>query len=234
MEEYADRQAQIWKVLHKYHNLPDDVQDLHFHFNSFKSSIKTDFKHLQEATSRNMQNIQASLGIQQTYSSTLCSHINNIYNKLSELQKHIQHHCMYSHQSDTVQINTPEYDPDIDEDNQPNTDKKHVTVFIQGTLETIPESSGLEDDNSIAPEHNMVLQNQQETNWPDAPAVQIPGVSLTSSDQPPEVTYNRHQVQPSVVDPEIPELEGDSDQDQLTDLDTFMTHHNTHHTSERI
>ena len=84
-----DRQAQIWKVLRKYHNLPDDVEYLHSHFDSFKSIIKTDFKHLKEAMSHNVQNTQASLGIQQTYSSTLCSHINNIYNKLSELQKHI-------------------------------------------------------------------------------------------------------------------------------------------------
>ena len=155
MEEYANRQAQIWKILCKYQNLPDDVEDLHFHFDSFKSSIKTDFKHLKEAMSRNVQNIQTSLDIQQTYSSTLCSHVNNIYNKLSELQEHIQHHCMYPHQSDTVQIDAPEYDPDIDGDNQPNTDKKHTTVSIQGTLETIPESSVLEDDNSIAPENNM-------------------------------------------------------------------------------
>ena len=190
LEEYANRQAQIWKVLRKYHNLLDDVEDLHFHFNSFKSSIKTDFKHLKEATSHNVQNIQASLGIQQTYFSTLCSHVNNIYNKLSKLQKHIQHHCMYSHQSDTVQIDAPEYDPDIDRDNQSNTDKKHTTVSVQGTLEMIPESSILEDENSIAPENNTDPQNQQETDWPDAPAVQIPGVSSTT-DQPPEVMYNR-------------------------------------------
>ena len=144
-----------------------------------------------EATSVNVQNIQTSLGIQQTYSSTLCSHVNNIYNKLSKLQKHIQHHCMYSHQSDTVQIDAPEYDPDIDGDNQPNTDKKHATVSVQGTLETVPESSVLEDYNSIAPENNTDPQNQQETNWPDATAVQIPGVSSSATDQPPEVMYNR-------------------------------------------
>ena len=190
LEEYANRQAQIWKVLHKYRNLQDAVEDLHFHFHSFKSSIETNFKHLKEVTSRNVQNIQALLGIQQTYSSTLCSHINNIYNKLSELQKHIQHHCIYSHQSDTVQIEAPEYDPDIDGNNQPNTDEKHAAVSVQGTLETILESSELEDDNSIAPENNTDPQNQQETNWPDAPTIQIPGVSSTT-DQPPEVTYNR-------------------------------------------
>ena len=209
LEEYTDRQAQIWKILCKYHNLLDDVEDLHshfdsfksniktdfkhlkeamshnmhnIHFDSFKSNIKTDFKHLKEAMSHNMHNIQTSLGIQQTYSSTLCSHINNIYNKLSKLQKHIQHHCMYPHQSDTVQINALEYDPDIDGDNQPNIDKKHTTVSIQGTLETIPESSVLEDANSIAPENNTAQQNPQETDWPDAPIVQIPGVSSTTPD----------------------------------------------------
>ena len=141
---------------------------------------------------------------------------------------------MYPRQTDTVQIDTPEYDPDIDGDNQPNTDKKHATVSIQGTLETIPESSILEDDNSIAPENITAPQNQQETNWPDAPAIQIPGVSSTTSDQPPKVTYNRHQVQPSAVDLKIPELEDDSDQDQFTDLDTFITHHNMHQKSEYI
>ena len=234
LEEYTDRQAQIWKVLRKYHNLPDDVEDLHSHFDSFKSIIETNFKHLKEAMFHNVQNIQTSLGIQQTYSSTLCSHIKNIYNKLSELQKHIQHHCMYPHQTDAVQIETPEYNPDIDGDNQPNTDKKHTTVLVQGTLEMISESSILEDDNSIAPENNTALQNQQETNWPDAPTIQIPGVSSTTSDQPPEVMYNRCQVQPSTVDLKIPELEDDSDEDKFADLDTFIMHHNTHQSSKQI
>ena len=62
----------------------------------------------------------------------------------------------------------------------------------------------------------------------------MPGVSSTTSDQPPEVTYNRCQVQPSTVNLQIPELKDDSDQDQFTGLDTFMTHHNTHHASKRI
>ena len=46
--------------------------------------------------------------------------------------------------------------------------------------------------------------------------------------------YNRLQIQPSAVDLKIPELEEDSDQDHFTDLDTFITHHNTHQESERI
>ena len=141
---------------------------------------------------------------------------------------------MYPHQTDTVQIDALEYDPDIDGDNQPTTDKKHTTVSIQGTLETIPESSVLEDDNSIAPENITAPQNQQETNLPDAITIQIPGVSSTTLDQPPEVMYNRCQVQPSAVDLKIPELQDDSDQDQFADLDTFIVHHNTHQESEQI
>ena len=31
LEEYSDRQAQIWKSFHKHHNIPDDIEDLHLH-----------------------------------------------------------------------------------------------------------------------------------------------------------------------------------------------------------
>ena len=82
LEEYSNRQAQIWKIFHKHHNIPDDLEDLHLHFDDFKTILETDFKHLKEATSHNIQNIQTSLNLQQTYSSSLCSHINNIYSKL--------------------------------------------------------------------------------------------------------------------------------------------------------
>ena len=206
LEEYSDRQAQIWKIFHKHHNILDDIEDLHLHFGCFKTSIETKFKHLKEVTSHNVQNIQTSLSVQQTYSSTLCSHINNIYSKLSELQKHIQHHCMYLHQDDTVQIKAPEFDTDIDGDSPASTDEKHNIVPAQGTLVTIPEISEPEDDNSIAPGNNTDQQNYQETDWPDAPPVQIPGVS-SSTDQPPEQGYNRQQAQPSTENFKIPELE---------------------------
>ena len=53
-------------------------------------------------------------------------------------------------------------------------------------------------------------------------------------DQPPEVTYNRCQIQPSSTDLEIPKLEEDSDQDQFADPDDVITHHNTHQESKRL
>ena len=225
LEEYSDRQAQIWKIFHKHHNIPDDIEDLHLHFDSFKTSLETKFQHLKEVTSCNVQNIQMSLSVQQTYSSTLCSHINNIYSKLSKLQKHIQHHCMYSHQGDTVQIEAPEFDPDIDGDSPVSTDEKHEIVPVQGRLATILETSEPEDDNSIAPGTNTDQQNYQETDWTDAPPVQIPRVS-SSTAQPPEQGYNRHQAQPSAENFKIPVLEENSEEEQFAD--------NTHQASEHI
>ena len=141
---------------------------------------------------------------------------------------------MYPHQTDTVQINAPEYDLDIDGDNQHNTHNSRVTVSVQETLNTPQESSVLEDDNSTAPDNVTTSQNQQETDWPEVPAIQISGVSSTTSDQPPEVMYNRHQIQPSSTDLEIPKLEEDSDQDQFADPNNLITHHNTHQESECI
>ena len=168
LEEYLDRQAQIWKIFHKHHSIPDDIEDLHLHFDSFKTSLETKFKHLKEATSHNVQNIQMSLSVQQTYSSTLCSHVNNIYSKLSKLQKLIQHHCMSSHHGDSVQIEAPKFDPDIDGNSPAYTDEKHGKVPVQGTLATIPETSEPEDEDNIAPGTNTDQQNYQETDWPDA------------------------------------------------------------------
>ena len=101
MEEYADCQSQIWKIYQKHQTIPDDFQDLHLHFDDFKNSIEKDFKFLKEATSRNIENIQTSLNLQQTYSSSLCSHINNIYNKLAELQRQVPNHQMHMNSGDT-------------------------------------------------------------------------------------------------------------------------------------
>ena len=116
LEEYVDRQAQLWQVLQTYHELPDQIADIHSHFEQFKSVLQTDFKHLTEATFRNTQNLQTNISLQQAYTSTLGSHITTIYTKVTELQNQIQQHCMYPHSNNhlhtnTVQLEAPYYDP---------------------------------------------------------------------------------------------------------------------------
>ena len=122
LEEYADRQSQIWKIFQKHQTIPEDLQDLHLHFDDFKNSIEKDFTFLKEATSRNVENFQTSLNLQQTYSASLCSHMNNIYNKLAELQRQIQHRDPHMNSGDTIQIEAPDFDPDIDDISSPTID----------------------------------------------------------------------------------------------------------------
>ena len=114
LEEYADRQALIWKIFSKHQNIPDEISDLHLHIDNFKGNIQKEFNFLREATCKNIEYFQASLSSQQTYSAALGSHINNIYHKISELQQQLPHPTQHMNTGDIIQINTPEFDPDID------------------------------------------------------------------------------------------------------------------------
>ena len=86
LKDYVDRQGQIWKIFQKHQTIPDNIWDLHFHIDDFKNGIEKEFAFLKEATHKNVENFQSSLSLQQTYSASLCSHVNNIYNKLAEIQ----------------------------------------------------------------------------------------------------------------------------------------------------
>ena len=130
LEEYSDQQSQIWKIFHKHHNIWDDSQDLHLHFNIFKTSLEKDCKYLKRSHIVKYTKYPNFTHLQQMYSSSLCSHVNNIYSKLSELQRQIQHHRMYMNQGDTVQIEAPDFDPDIDGVPSLSTDKKPNEVTI--------------------------------------------------------------------------------------------------------
>ena len=115
LEEYVDRQALIWKIFQKHENILDDIQDLHFHIDDFKTNIEKEFSLLKEATCKNIENFQSSLNTQQTYSAALCSHVNNIYNKLAEIQQQLPNSAQHMNTGDVIQIEVPDFDPDIDE-----------------------------------------------------------------------------------------------------------------------
>ena len=114
LEEYADGQALIWKIFSKHENIPDDISDLHLHIDNFKINIQKEFNFLKEVTRKNVENFQTSLNLQQTYSAALGSHINNIYHKILGIQQQLPHPTQHMNTGDVIQINTPEFDPDID------------------------------------------------------------------------------------------------------------------------
>ena len=93
-------------MLSKYHNLPDHLHDL-------KTTLQAEFDLLKTATLNNIQNIQEAVQSQQAYMTVLSGH--TLYTKLMHLNRQIQIHCIYPHpQPDVIQLNTPDYDPDID------------------------------------------------------------------------------------------------------------------------
>ena len=115
LEEYADRQALIWQIFRKHENIPDDIHDLNLHIDDFKTNIKKEFNFLKEATCKNVENFQTSLNLQQTYSAALCSHVNNIYHKISEIQQQLPNSTQYMNTGNVIQIDMPDFNPDIDE-----------------------------------------------------------------------------------------------------------------------
>ena len=216
LEEYSDHQSQIWKIFYKHHTIPEDLQDLHFHSDDFKNTLEKDFKFLKEATPRNIQNFQTSLNLQQTYSVSLCSHVNNIYSKLSELQRQIQNHYAHMNPGDTVQIEAPDFNPDIDDISSPSTDEKQNKSLTQGTYSPTSEVTEPKD-NSPTPATTLQQLSSQDTDWPDAAPVQIPN----------QAQYNSESI-------EIPDLEENSEEKQFANLESYLAHHNTYKASQHI
>ena len=44
LEDYVDRQVLIWKIFQRHETIPDDIQDLHFYIDDFKSNIASNFR----------------------------------------------------------------------------------------------------------------------------------------------------------------------------------------------
>ena len=142
LESYASRQTKLWKVLSKYHYLPDHLHDL-------KTALQTEFDLLKTATSKNVQNLQETVQAQQAYTTVLLGHIVALHTKLVHLDKQIQIHCIYPHQySDAVQLNAQDYDPDIDGDtNHRNAMQPSNTDAAKE--ETVTSTTESEDHNTI-------------------------------------------------------------------------------------
>ena len=153
--------------------IPDDIQDLHLHSNDFKNGIEKEFVLLKEAT---------SLSLQQTYSTSLCSHVNNIYNKLVELQWQIQHRDLHMNSGDNIQIEVPDFDPDIDDVSPTATDQQSNNPSTQGSVtSTFKAEEQQIECITPAPSHHDT--DSQEIDWPDAIPVEIPPQRDQQNDQ---------------------------------------------------
>ena len=225
LEEYTDRQALIWQIFRKHQNIPDDISDLHLHIDDFKVNIQKEFNFLKEETHKNVENFQTSLNLQQTYLAALGSHINNIYHKIFEIQQQLPHPTQHMNTGDIIQIDAPDFDPDID-GGLPTKGYEET----QGLVSFIQHFLG-ESEKSKAPVSPQ--QVAEEVDSPDAVPVKIPPQSHQDNDHNIRVSPTSHETNFS----EIPQLESDIDKEeegQFEDLQTYLTHHNTYQESQNI
>ena len=218
LEEYADRQVLIWQIFRKHENIPDDIYDLHLHIDDFKANMDKEFKLLKEATHKNVKNFQTLLNLQQTYSVALCSHVNNIYHKISEIQQQLPHSTQHMNTGDVIQIDMLDFDPDI---NGGLPTKEHEET--QGS-DSVTQQSSKKSDKRKAPA--LLQRDVEEVDWPDMIPVKIPPQPDQDIEQNISVLPTRCKT--NLI--EIPQLEsdvGEEEEGQFEDLQTYLTHHNT-------
>ena len=227
LKDYMNRQAVIWKIFQRHKTIPDYIQDLHLHIDNFKSGIEKEFTFPKEATRKNVENFQSSLNLQQMYSAALCFHINNIYNKLAEIQQQFAHPNQHMNTGDVIQIEVPDFDPDIDEALPISADQNIDHPEIQGSIiSTQKFAEKTAECRTPASSH----QDVQDVDWPDAIPVEI----LPQPNQNIDQNISTPPTQREIDQVEIPQLETDPEEDQLQDLQTYLTHHNTYKESQHI
>ena len=176
-------------------------------------------------THKNVENFQTSLNLQQTYSVALGSHINNIYHKISEIQQQLSHPTQHMNTGDVIQIDAPEFDPDID-GGSPMKEYKE----IQGPDSPIQHLLG-ESKKSKAPA--LPQQVAEEVDWLDAVPVEILPQSAQDNNHTIPAAPTQHETNYS----EIPQLESDigkEEEGQFEDIQTYLDHHNTYQESRNI
>ena len=155
----------------------------------------------------------------------LGSHINNIYHKISELQQQLPHPTQHMNTGDIIQINAPEFNPDIDGG---PTVKEHRE--IQGS-DNLIQHRVEETKKSKAPA--LLQQVEGEVDWQEAVPVEIPPQSAQDNDYNISVVSTRPETNYS----DIPELESASNEEeegQFEDIQTYLDHHNTYQESQNI
>ena len=130
---------------------------------------------------------------------------------------------------DTIQINAPDFDPDIDRPNPPRTHNNTVVVSVQEHLTSpepkVSDATNFQEDIERDPPNATCNNSEESHGYDDFPQ----GVQNHTTEQN-QITSGY-----SINPEEIPQLEEDWDNGQFADADTNLINiHNTHSESERI
>ena len=128
-----------------------------------------------------------------------------------------------------IQIEAPDFDPDIDEVLPISTDQHTNGPVIQGSVTpNLKSAEKVIELRTPAPSHIDV--DTQEVDWPDAIPVEIQPQYNQQNEQgiPTELTHS------NLGPAEIPQLEDNSEGEQYQDLETYLSHHNMFEASQHI
>ena len=161
LEDFGQRQSQLFTILEKYHLLPDNLENLQFQFGFLK-----------QAPSKTVEQLQQAINMQQTCTATICTYINNILPCITKLEQTIlQLQQKITMEQDTIQINAPDFDPDIDGPNSPRTCNNRVVVSVQEYL-TSPEpelldAADLQEEDTPSDPPDFLYNNSEESHGYD-------------------------------------------------------------------
>ena len=216
----------MYTVLEKYHQVPNGLEDL-----------KSQFHFLTEATSKNVENLQQAINLQQTYSTALCGHVNVIFLRLTKIETEIQNLAeIFKTNQDNIQIDALDFDPDID---GPDNQWVHHTTAGVSVHELLslphPETAdasfpeeGIADRDQFDTRNSTSEDSHRPGNLPEKVLDHLPTNSSTGPHPATATEYN--------ISDEIPQIEEeDWENGQFADADiTLIDRHNTHVESERI
>ena len=141
-----------------------------------------------------------------------------------EIQQQLPHFTQHMNSGDIIQIEVPDFDPDIDE-GLPTQEYQEAQGSASITQQSFKNSNESKDP-------ALSQQDVEEVDWPDAIPVKI----LPQPDQDIKqnilVLPTRHETNHT----EIPQLESNLEEEegQFEDLQTYLTHHNTYQESQNI
>ena len=211
--------------MEKYHLVPDSLENL-----------QSQFHFLKEATSRNVENLQQAKTVQQTYTANLCTYINNILPHITKLEDTVlKFEQKLTMEQDTIQINAPDFDLDIDGPSIPRAHNNTVVISVQEWLISpepeLSDATNFQEETTDRDLPNTTYNNLEESHGHDNFSQHI------QNHTPVQHLMEQHQIDSShtIDSEEISQLEEDWDDSQFANADTnLINRHNMHSESERI
>ena len=146
-----------------------------------------------------------------------------------ELQWQLPHPNPHMNTGNTIQIEAPDFDPDIDEALPTSTDQHTNDLVTQGSVTpTLKSAEKVIECRTPAPSQQDI--DTQEVDWPDAIPMEIPPQHNQQIEQSIPTQLKHRNLEPA----EIPQLEDNLEGEQYQDLETYLTCHNTFEASQHI